>query len=169
MRNGFNSLAERLDDRFDGLMDRMAEIRVGNAETASSVAAAWKELTRVRDKVDELPGETDEKLVEHKNACAIGDITRTEVRLKRERVRDRGRELEREAETEEGFDTPARGTRRRESLAPRGHFFKIPVPKLLIYLAIAIGVAVAAGGWAWGLFVDRELGTVRQYLSGSQQ
>lgn len=44
--------------------------------------------------------------------------------------------------------------RREEEDLGRGATFKIPVPKVIIWIAIAIGLAVAAGGWAWGVLSD---------------
>gem|GEM_PF-5260349 len=128
MRDGFRELAERLDDRFDGLMDRMADVRVANESTAGSVASAWKELNRLRDKVDVLPADTDEKIAEHKGACAIGDITKTEVRLPKNYIRQRP----------ETYDTPHD---LRRSVIPGG---QVSLPKWVLYAIIVGGVLAIA-------------------------
>jgi len=154
MRSSFKELGDRLDDRFDGLMDRMADIRAGNAETASSVASAWKEINRLRDKVDEVPGETDEKIAEHKGACAIGDITKTEIKFPKAKSRPRL----------ETYDTP---NDLRRSVAPAGH---VTLPKWVLYAIIIGGVlAILSIAVVVGVMQPNDAAKIVPLLGGSGQ
>lgn len=84
-----------------------------------------------------------------------------EIRELRADLRRAGRDDEPTAVRElRDREDALRGRRReredgaRTSIAPGGSVFKIPVPKVIIWIAIAIGFAIAAGGWAWGVFND---------------
>jgi hypothetical protein len=149
---------KRMDGGFDTLNRRMDELfrSLGAREEADKTQG--REIGELKKKADAVPKMlehvTTAKITAHKEACAIGDITRTEVRLKRERERDRGREREREREPEDGYDTPQRGTRRTSFLPGAGSF---KIPRAVIWVGVILGVAVAAGGWALSMLLKVDL------------
>jgi hypothetical protein len=133
-------------DRFDGVNRRFDDLfrDLGAREEADKTQG--REIAELKRKAEAVPRLIADGIADHRGACAIGDITKTEVRLPESERRSRRREPE-------SYDTPERGTRR-QSIVPSGGVFKIPVPKFVIWLAIGIGVAIAAGGWAYGLLRD---------------
>ncbi|MCK9629829.1 MAG: hypothetical protein M0R37_14710 [Bacteroidales bacterium] len=147
MDEGFATVNRRMDDLFRNLGAREEADKTQGRE----IGELKKKAEAVPKMIDHL---TTAKVAAHKEACAIGDITRTEVRLKRERDRDHRRENAREPESDDGFETPARGTRR-TSFLPGGASFKIP--RVVIWIGVILGVAVAAGGWALSMLLKVDL------------
>jgi hypothetical protein len=135
MDDGFTTMNRRMDELFRDL---------GAREEADKNQG--REIGELRRRCDEIPkaitGAVAEGVAEHKAACAIGDITKTEVRLP---------ERSRRHET---YDTPERGTRR-TSFLPGGGPFKIP--RVVIWIGVIIGVAIAVGGWAMSMLLKVDL------------
>ena len=142
MRGLFGDVNRRFDDLFRDL---------GAREEADKTQG--REIRELKAELKKVPALVDDRVTTHCEACAINDITETAIKLP---SRGRGRH-----EPAEGYDTPVHGTRRSHSIAPGGAVFKIPVPKIVIWLAVGIGIAVAAGGWAWGILRD-EVGEIER-------
>ena len=109
--------------------------------------------------MEAVPVHLAEALDAHSARCVIGEITEVGIKTdRRERHRDR----------QENYETPPRGSRR-QSISPSGSVFKIPVPKVVIWIAVAVGVAVAAGGWVWGFIEDNTKSASPRSLSGEPE
>lgn len=124
MRDLFKGVNGRLDDLFRDL---------GAREEADKTQG--REIRELKAKAEEVPDKIAAAIHAHRAACAIGEITEVGIKFPHRKPQ---------------YETPERGTRR-QSFAPSGGMFKIPVPRVIIWIAFAVGIAVAAGGWAWGL------------------
>lgn len=149
---------KRMDGGFDTLNRRMDELfrNLGAREEADKTQG--REIGELKKKAEAVPKMlehvTTSKIAAHKEACAIGDITRTEVRLKRERDRDHRRENAREPDGDDGYETPQRGTRRTSFLPGAGSF---KIPRVVIWIGVILGVAIAAGGWFISMILKVDL------------
>jgi hypothetical protein len=138
---GLTTSISDLKGTADGIQTTLTELRVQLAgdlgRYEESIKGAWKEIRELREDV------------------------RNEAR------RDRGDEPTGVREARDREDNQRRLTRDREddsrtSLSPPGGVFKIPVPKVIVWLAIAVGLAIAAGGWAWGVFNESRAAAAEQ-------
>lgn len=130
--DGFSGVTrsfERLNERLDGLFTKLGGLD-------QSDRGQWARIREIGAELDGVPRVVAAAVAEHRASCAIGEITEVGIKLPPRRAPT--------------YDTPERGTRR-QSLAPSGSMFKIPVPRVIVWIAVAVGIAVAAGGWAWGL------------------
>jgi hypothetical protein len=126
------SRVEEVDERVVKVGEQVTDLRVELAHYDESNRGAWKEIKELRDKLDKKRDRDDEP---------------TGVRETRDREDDsRDRKRDREDRTRDWI-----------SISPNGNgaVFKIPVPKVIVWLAIAVGMAIAAGGWAWGVLRDQ--------------
>lgn len=144
----------RMDDGFTTMNKRMDELFRDLGAREESAKGQGREIGDLKRKMESVPVHLAEALDLHSSRCVIGDIAEVGIKTdRRERHRDR----------QDSFETPPRGSRR-QSFSPPGSVFKIPVPKVVIWLAVAVGVAVAAGGWAWGFIRDNAKSVVPDRL-----
>lgn len=159
-----DDLAEDMKDGFERLGQKIEDMRVEQAETNQSLKGAWREINANRDKIDEVPAVVDKKvaslkskiaavpkmiadaLAGHKGACAIGDITKTEIKFPdredgHERRSGRGRRYDDGADSE-------------SSMPPSRLFKSLPrwaiavgagIVLAVVLVGIFIGVAIATG------------------------
>ncbi len=138
------SAQERVLERIE---NQLKEFLVEMTRREEREKTTTQEMDRLRQHVEEVPYQIAGSLRQHVSECAIGDITKTEIRLPSSRTRSTDRDG--------GYDTPSGGTRR-GSLNPRGTI-RIPVPSWVLWVAVAVGVILSVGVMLWRACSDEPI------------
>jgi len=175
-----DELAEDMKTGFERLGQKIEDMRVEQAETNQSLKGAWREINSSRTKIEEVPATIDKKIAplkskiaaipgmiadaffKHKSECAIGDITKTEIKFPdredgQERRHGRGRRNS-DLEGDNG-----------ESIAPRSGA-SVTLPKWVLYAVIIGGVlAIVSIAVIVGVLQPNDVHKILPAVTGSGQ